>query len=123
MRRTALTSIEHSLAELGVSNDDVSDYLGATLLALRGWAGMVRQLEERPDRVPARDLSVTLAGYLAVRLLFERAALEHAARHIAFDGPLSAFRESLLNERLSGRRSDERRAGVAALSRGAALRA
>src|SRR5439155_10476901 len=77
--RNELSSVEHSLASLGVSSDEFAEYLGATLLALRGWAGMVRQLEERPDRVPARDLSVTLAGYLAVRLLFERAALDHAA--------------------------------------------
>src|SRR5690606_18754610 len=44
------------------------------------------------DRVPARDLSVTLRGYLAVRLLFERAALEEAARQLSFDGPLAALR-------------------------------
>jgi uncharacterized protein YbcC (UPF0753/DUF2309 family) len=87
--RSELSSIEHSLAELGVANDERSDYLSATLLALRGWAGMVRQIEERPDRVPARDLSVTLAGYLAVRLLFERAALEHAAQQLSLDRPLS----------------------------------
>jgi uncharacterized protein YbcC (UPF0753/DUF2309 family) len=93
--RSELTSIEHSLAELGVANDERSDYLGATLLALRGWAGMVRQIEERPDRVPARDLSVTLAGYLAVRLLFERAALEHAAQQLVFERPLPYVRGPL----------------------------
>ena len=70
----------HSLATLGVTEDEYEPYLGAELLALRGWAGIVRQIEERPDRVPARDLTVTLRGYLAVRLLFERAALDHAAR-------------------------------------------
>ena len=59
----------------------------AELLALRGWAGIVRQIEERPDRVPARDLTVTLRGYLAVRLLFERAALDEAARQLSFGGP------------------------------------
>jgi uncharacterized protein YbcC (UPF0753/DUF2309 family) len=87
--RSELTSIEHSLAELGVASDACTDYLTATLLALRGWAGMVRQIEERPDRVPARDLSVTLAGFLAVRLLFERAALAHAAQQRSLDRPLS----------------------------------
>jgi len=58
---------------------------------------MVRQIEERPDRVPARDLTVTLRGYLAVRLLFERAALDHAARQISFDGSLAELRASLRN--------------------------
>ena len=56
---------------------------------------MVRQIEERPDRVPARDLSVTLAGYLAVRLLFERSALEHAAQQLSFHQPLPDLRAHL----------------------------
>jgi uncharacterized protein YbcC (UPF0753/DUF2309 family) len=93
--RDALSSIEHALVELGIASDESAEYLGATLLALRGWAGMVRQLEERPDRVPARDLSVTLADYLAIRLLLERTALDHAARSIGFCGPLSDLRSAL----------------------------
>jgi uncharacterized protein YbcC (UPF0753/DUF2309 family) len=93
--RDALSSIENSFTKLGVSDDEWKDYLTAELLALRGWAGIVRQIEERPDRVPARDLTVTLRGYLAVRLLFERAALEHAVREISFDGPLSKLRSAL----------------------------
>ena len=55
----------------------------------------MRQIEERPDRVPARDVIVTLRGYLAVRLLFERAALEEAARRIGFGGLLAELRSSL----------------------------
>src|SRR5215475_2898137 len=93
--RDALRSIENSLTQLGVADDEWVDYLSAELLALRGWAGIVRQIEERPDRVPARDLAVTLRGYLAVRLLFERAALEDATREISFDLPLSMLRSSL----------------------------
>ena len=57
----------------------------------------MRQIEERPDRVPARDLTVTLRGYLAVRLLFERAALDQAARQLSFGGPLSDLRPWLRN--------------------------
>src|SRR5438105_11553064 len=90
--RGALDSIAHSLAQLGVHDDECADYLSAELLALRGWAGIVRQIEERPDRVPARDLTVTLRGYLAVRLLFERAALDEAARQASFAGPPSDLR-------------------------------
>jgi uncharacterized protein YbcC (UPF0753/DUF2309 family) len=91
----ALDSIAHSLDELGVPEHEYEAYLIAELLALRGWAGIVRQIEERPDRVPARDLTITLRGYLAVRLLFERAALEEAARQVGFTGPLTEFREWL----------------------------
>jgi uncharacterized protein YbcC (UPF0753/DUF2309 family) len=96
--RSALDSIAHSLAQLGVHDDECDDYLSAELLALRGWAGIVRQIEERPDRVPARDLTVTLRGYLAVRLLFERAALDEAARQRSLDGPLSALRQRLRHQ-------------------------
>ena len=95
--RSALASVANSLAQLGVADDECADYLSAELLALRGWAGIVRQIEERPDRVPARDLTVTLRGFLAVRLLFERAAIDHAARQVAFTGPLSHLRLSLRN--------------------------
>jgi len=97
--RTALGSIENSLAILGVSEEESEDYLSAELLALRGWAGMVHQIEERPDRVPARDITVTLRGYLAVRLLLERAALDQAVRQLSLDGPLSDLR-SRLRDRL-----------------------
>src|SRR5439155_7113527 len=96
--RSALDSIANSLAHLGVTpgdNDVCSEYLSAELLALPGWAGIVRQIEERPDRVPAHDLTVTLRGYLAVRLLFERAALDEAARHIGFQGRLADVRSRL----------------------------
>jgi len=93
--RDALGSITNSLLALGVSEDEWTDYLSAELLALRGWAGIVRQIEERPDRVPARDITVTLRGYLAVRLLFERAALDEAARRISFTGPISELRVGL----------------------------
>jgi uncharacterized protein YbcC (UPF0753/DUF2309 family) len=93
--RDALTSIEHSLAVLGVTADEWPDFVRAELLALRGWAGIIRQIEERPDRVPARDLTVTLRGYLAVRLLFERAAIDDAARRIGFEGRLSELRSRL----------------------------
>jgi uncharacterized protein YbcC (UPF0753/DUF2309 family) len=96
--RSALESIAHSLEELGVQDDEREDYLSAELLALRGWAGIVRQIEERPDRVPARDLTVTLRGYLAVRFLFERAALDEAARHVSSGVPLAALRGSLRNQ-------------------------
>jgi uncharacterized protein YbcC (UPF0753/DUF2309 family) len=92
MGRTALSSIENSLAQLGVHEEEWFDYLSAELLALRGWAGIVRQIEERPDRVPARDLTVTLRGYLAIRLLFERAAIDEAAQQLAFGGSPAELR-------------------------------
>ena len=98
-QRNARTSIEYSLQQLGVHEDEWLGYLSAELLALRGWAGIVRQIEERPDRVPARDLTVTLRGYLAVRLLFERAAYADVARQLSYDRPIVDLR-SWLRQRL-----------------------
>ena len=94
--RTPIASIEHSLHALGVADAEWEDYLTADVLALRGWAGMVRQIEVRPDRVPAKEVPATLSGYLAVHLLLERAALEYAARHaLGRREPLSALRTDL----------------------------
>jgi uncharacterized protein YbcC (UPF0753/DUF2309 family) len=98
--RTPTASVQHSLAALGVADAEREEYLTATLLALRGWAGMVRQIEERPDRVPAKELPATLVGYLAVRLLLERAALEYGVTHeLGLAEPLSSLR-TYLRDRL-----------------------
>ncbi|HET9784320.1 MAG TPA: putative inorganic carbon transporter subunit DabA, partial [Terriglobales bacterium] len=94
--RGALASLAHSLEEMGIAGEDASDFLTAELLALRGWAGMVRQIELRPDRVPARELRVTLRGYMAVRLLLLRAALAEAGRQMGFDGPPAGLRTWVL---------------------------
>lgn len=94
--RTSLGSLHESLVALGVPPTEWGAFLGDTVLSLRGWAGMVRQIEERPDRVPARPVPARLDDFIAVRLLLERAALAHAARvHRLSDGPLSTLRERL----------------------------
>ncbi len=77
-QRAAADSIAASLDALGVHREERFRFLLETALALRGWAGMVRQIEERPDRVPVQPVPARLADFLAVRLLVERAALEHA---------------------------------------------
>ncbi len=121
--RSALDSIAHSLAQLGVADDEWEDYLSAELLALRGWAGIVRQIEERPDRVPARDLTVTLA-----RIPRSPAAVRtRGAGCTRRDSSLSAVRCSDLRSHAAASASappgaDDARARVAALSCGAALR-
>ncbi|MCZ7686547.1 MAG: DUF2309 domain-containing protein [Sandaracinaceae bacterium] len=101
---SAEASIAASLEALGVPEAEQHDYLLDTALALRGWAGMVRQLEQRPDRVPAHELPARLADFLAVRLLLERVALAHAARSTSFEGPLCELRASTCAPRSRPRR-------------------
>ncbi|HKB41622.1 MAG TPA: DUF2309 domain-containing protein [Gemmataceae bacterium] len=91
-----LESIRESLDALGVNEAEWDDFLSATLLALRGWAGMVRFLQERGDRVvhPVPDGSVV--EFLAIRLLLDRLALAQTARDaLGFMGPLSTLRDEL----------------------------
>jgi uncharacterized protein YbcC (UPF0753/DUF2309 family) len=95
--RDELGSIAHSLDELGVAESEWNAYLSTTLLALPGWAGMVRQIEVRPDRVPAHDVPVTLAAFLAVRLLFERAALSHVRQQLSIGESVRGLRAILRN--------------------------
>lgn len=94
-----LRSLEASLAALGVPPDAWQPFLLAEALALRGFAGMVRQLEQRPDRAPTTPVPARLIELLAVRLLIVRAALTHAARQIGYTGSLPALRGWLLAAR------------------------
>jgi uncharacterized protein YbcC (UPF0753/DUF2309 family) len=90
-----LDSIAESLELLGVPEDEWDDYLTATLLALRGWAGMIRQMELRGDRFAKSAPANSLLEYLAVRLILERLAIKHLAIHTRhYDGPLANLRDN-----------------------------
>lgn len=90
--RDGLRSLDASLEALGVEPLERERFLLETALALRGWAGMVHQLELRPDRVPVRPVRARLADFLAVRLLIERAVLAHVV-----PSRLDTLREELAN--------------------------
>lgn len=107
-----LNSACRSLAELGVPPEEWDSYVGATLLPLRGWAGMVYQVEIRGDRVAHPIPTGSLDEFVAVRLLLERFAVAHAAHDgLNYRGPLSQLRERL-RERVppNPKRGDEERA-------------
>ena len=93
--RDASASLLHSLSVLGIPETEWESFLVEDALSLRGWAGMVRQFEERPDRVPAFAIPARLVDYLAVRLLLCRAATTHAARKARVDCPLEELRTRL----------------------------
>jgi uncharacterized protein YbcC (UPF0753/DUF2309 family) len=75
-----LESIRESLDALGVGEEDWERFLSSTLLALRGWGGMVSQVESRGDRVVHPIPKGSLVEFLAVRLILDRLALTYVAR-------------------------------------------
>ncbi|HEV3168262.1 MAG TPA: DUF2309 domain-containing protein [Isosphaeraceae bacterium] len=90
-----LESIYESLEILGVSEEEWEDFIAATLLALRGWGGMVRQIEIRGDRVVHPVPPGSLVEFLAIRLVLDRFALAYTARKaLGFKGPLSPARDA-----------------------------
>lgn len=92
---TPVESIEESLQLLGVGPGETERFVTDTLLALRGWAGMIWQLETRGDRVAHPAPSGSLVEFLAVRLILERLALAHVAREKSgFRGDLSELRDT-----------------------------
>jgi uncharacterized protein YbcC (UPF0753/DUF2309 family) len=80
----ALELIDESLQALGIPVAEQEAYLSQTLLALRGWAGMLWQMETNAEWTARPAPRGTLIEYLAVRLLLERIAFAHIARE-AFD--------------------------------------
>lgn len=98
---SALESIAQSLVNFGVTEKDTEDFILRKLLALRGFAGMIWQLENgaRVHR-PLRPGS--LIDFLAVRLLLEELAVGYlAAVHLDFSAPLSQL-QSHCRQRLAG---------------------
>ncbi len=93
---TPLQSIETSLAQLGIGDDERSGFLKSTMLALRGWAGMIWQTEVRPDRVYRYSPPGTFVEFMAVRLLLDRLAAAYVADEaLGFRSPLAELRKQL----------------------------
>lgn len=66
--------------ELGVHEPEWDDFITAQLLALPGWAGMFHRLEVEPELSPHQRLPVTLADFLAIRLLITLCAVKNASK-------------------------------------------
>ena len=78
---TAERTIVTALRELAVPEEAWGAAIEATLLSLRGWAGMMRQFEHRPDRAPVEARAARLLDYLAVQLVLDVHAARHAMRN------------------------------------------
>jgi uncharacterized protein YbcC (UPF0753/DUF2309 family) len=92
-----IDSIAESLDLLGVQDDERNAFLEETLLALRGFGGMIAHLQERPDRVVHALAADSVVEFLAVRLILDRLALAYLVRsHVGADVPLDGLRPRLL---------------------------
>lgn len=76
---TATDVVARELLRLGVPESDWHEFVRDTLLALRGWAGMIRQLEDRPELAQVVRLDARIIDFLALRLICDRVAAEWAA--------------------------------------------
>jgi uncharacterized protein YbcC (UPF0753/DUF2309 family) len=73
---SARSVVREVLAALGVRDEELHDFVVATALALPGVTGMFSRLERHPEE---GDAPAALIELLAVRLVIERRAIEHAA--------------------------------------------
>ncbi|MBY0588653.1 DUF2309 domain-containing protein [bacterium] len=91
-----LESIRESLYVLGVPVQTWGDFVRQSLLSLRGWGGMIWQMEVRGDRVAHPVQKGSLIEFLAVRLLLDRLAVAWLSKEtLGYTGPLSELRRSL----------------------------
>ncbi len=72
-------SILDSLNQLGVAVEERQSFVESTLLALRGWAGMVWQMEACAPWTPRPAKPGSLVEFLAVRLMLDRHAIAFVA--------------------------------------------
>lgn len=77
---TSTELIAHLLAEMRIDKQYWTHVIHDTLQSLRGWAGMFRQFEKHPDKVPIHNVPATLTDFLAVQLLLDLSAAHFAAK-------------------------------------------
>lgn len=75
-----LASIAQSLELLGYRPEEYDEAIRAELLALRGWAGMLWQMEANVPWLPHPAPRGSLEQYLAIRLLLERYAIAYVGK-------------------------------------------
>ena len=86
-----LAVITGEVDRLGVPPSAREEAVSRTLLALRGWAGMIHQLELRPDRAPVCRVPARLSDFLAVRLVMDRVATQWTATKLGHADDLAGL--------------------------------
>jgi len=90
-----IESIRESLDMLGVQNHEMQEYIDQTLLALRGWAGMIWQMESNAEWTVRPAPQGSLVEYLAIRLVLERVAMNDILERSGLRFPLPKLRPHL----------------------------
>ncbi|MGE3849712.1 MAG: putative inorganic carbon transporter subunit DabA, partial [Gammaproteobacteria bacterium] len=90
---SARAVIEDVLLALDVAGEAVVPWLLGSVTALAGWAGMFARFESHPE--DADGVPATLIDYLAVRLVFERRAIERECGERRLPVGLAAMRARL----------------------------
>lgn len=105
-----LVSIRQSLDTMNVAAEDREEKLCATLLALRGWAGMIWQMESNTPFLQHPIPVGSLNEYLAIRLILERFAIAEAGERLYGTRDHEAIRRIAERKRPSkrGPSTDER---------------
>jgi hypothetical protein len=75
-----LQVVADAMAKFGVPAAHQQVFIVESLKMLKGWAGMFRQFEKQPDKVPVSHYPATLIDFLAVQLVLELCAYEHACK-------------------------------------------
>ncbi|HND18186.1 MAG TPA: DUF2309 domain-containing protein [Acidobacteriota bacterium] len=91
--RAGLTATDVVLRHLdlfGLDTKGWEAYLTAELLALSGWAGLIRRLEEDPGLAPHIQIPCTLTDFLAVRLTMTAVAVDNLWREHNLSGNIWA---------------------------------
>ena len=76
---SAAEAVLDYLDSVTIEEAEWSGILQAELLALPGWAGLMRKLEEEPTLAPHKILPCSLIDFLAVRLTMSRVAARRGA--------------------------------------------
>jgi uncharacterized protein YbcC (UPF0753/DUF2309 family) len=83
---TATRTVVWALRALQLPESAWRATIRANLLSLRGWAGMVRQFEIRPDRIPTQPSPARLVDFLAVQLSLKVFATRYVLRECVGPG-------------------------------------
>lgn len=76
----SIESIEQSLRMMGIDGDQIQPTISSVLMGLRGWAGMIWQMESATPFLPHPIPSGSLIDYVAMRLLLQRYAIADVGR-------------------------------------------